>query len=366
MRTEKEEVFHMEQTGSLGKRIAQLRKQNGFTQEQLAERVGVSAQAVSKWENDISCPDITTLPLLADIFHVSVDELLGVKPVEPHVVIVEKEKKKEEKKGKAAFSFEFEADSEKERHGFFIGGIITLLLILSVLLLQRMTPLFQGDFSTWNYIWPLLVFGVGLCGLIEWNRPVPIFSIGLVLVGAYEFVWFLLDKPDYLFELDWLIVLIVLAILLLINAFIQKFWVHKKVRSCRKKYAKKANGIHVEEISEYKEEGDELFAKMRFTDDTYVYASNRLVSADIDVSFSDCVFDLGNVQEFADDTVLNVRVSFGSVTLILPQNVVLHTKGTASFGARSVHGSPHGETLQPIYLESSVSFGSLDIRYPNA
>ena len=68
----------MENKETLGTRIAALRKEKGLTQEQLAEKVGVSAQAVSKWENDVSCPDITLLPLLADLFGVSVDELLGV------------------------------------------------------------------------------------------------------------------------------------------------------------------------------------------------------------------------------------------------------------------------------------------------
>ena len=62
---------------TLGKRIMQLRKRLGLTQEQLAERVGVSAQAVSKWENDLSCPDISLLPVLAEIFGITVDELLG-------------------------------------------------------------------------------------------------------------------------------------------------------------------------------------------------------------------------------------------------------------------------------------------------
>ncbi len=81
----------MESKQTLGKRIATLRKAQGLTQEQLAEKVGVSAQAVSKWENDMTCPDITTIPLLADIFGVTTDELLGVKPVEPHIVILDKE-----------------------------------------------------------------------------------------------------------------------------------------------------------------------------------------------------------------------------------------------------------------------------------
>ena len=56
----------MEQNqGTLGKRIMALRKAKGWTQEQLAAQLGISAQAVSKWENDVSCPDISTLPALA-------------------------------------------------------------------------------------------------------------------------------------------------------------------------------------------------------------------------------------------------------------------------------------------------------------
>lgn len=61
---------------TLGRRIAQLRKAQGFTQEVLAESLGVTAQAVSKWENDQSCPDIMTLPMLARCLEVSVDTLL--------------------------------------------------------------------------------------------------------------------------------------------------------------------------------------------------------------------------------------------------------------------------------------------------
>ena len=66
---------------SLGRRIARLRLQNGMTQERLANIMNVSAQAVSKWENDQSYPDILLLPVLARTFGVSVDELLGVEAV---------------------------------------------------------------------------------------------------------------------------------------------------------------------------------------------------------------------------------------------------------------------------------------------
>ena len=61
----------------LGSNIMRLRKERGLTQEQLATALGISFQAVSKWETGNSCPDISTLPLLAEIFSVSIDELFG-------------------------------------------------------------------------------------------------------------------------------------------------------------------------------------------------------------------------------------------------------------------------------------------------
>ena len=62
----------------LGKKIRQLRFKAGLTQEQLAERMGIGAQSVSKWENAVSMPDITSLPLLAEIFGVSIDDLFDL------------------------------------------------------------------------------------------------------------------------------------------------------------------------------------------------------------------------------------------------------------------------------------------------
>ena len=64
---------------TLGKRIAALRHEKELKQDELAEKLGVSAQAVSKWENDQTCPDISLLPLLAKTLDVSVDELLSGK-----------------------------------------------------------------------------------------------------------------------------------------------------------------------------------------------------------------------------------------------------------------------------------------------
>lgn len=62
---------------NLGNNISEKRKAKGMTQEELAANLGVSPQAVSKWENNLSCPDISLLPAIAKIFGMSVDELLG-------------------------------------------------------------------------------------------------------------------------------------------------------------------------------------------------------------------------------------------------------------------------------------------------
>ena len=59
----------------IGNQIATLRKQKKLTQTDLGERLGVSFQAVSKWENNIALPDITLTPVLAGYFGVSMDVL---------------------------------------------------------------------------------------------------------------------------------------------------------------------------------------------------------------------------------------------------------------------------------------------------
>ena len=59
----------------IGEQIKRLRKERNMTQEQLAEKIGISFQAVSKWENDISLPDVATLPIIAGFFGVSMDTI---------------------------------------------------------------------------------------------------------------------------------------------------------------------------------------------------------------------------------------------------------------------------------------------------
>lgn len=67
---------------TIADRIQSLRKAKGMSQEELADRVGVSRQAVSKWESEQATPDLDKVVIMSDIFEVTTDYLLkGIEPV---------------------------------------------------------------------------------------------------------------------------------------------------------------------------------------------------------------------------------------------------------------------------------------------
>ena len=76
----KEKCAHMIQPTELGCRIAAKRRARGLTQGQVAIHMGVSPQAVSKWERGLACPDLVFLDDLADLLDVSIEELLLGRP----------------------------------------------------------------------------------------------------------------------------------------------------------------------------------------------------------------------------------------------------------------------------------------------
>jgi transcriptional regulator with XRE-family HTH domain len=63
---------------NIGENLRKLRIRNELTQEQLAEIIGVSPQAISRWENNSTYPDVTMLPSIANYYNISIDELMGM------------------------------------------------------------------------------------------------------------------------------------------------------------------------------------------------------------------------------------------------------------------------------------------------
>ncbi|WP_424767468.1 helix-turn-helix domain-containing protein [Paenibacillus sp. sgz302251] len=80
----------------LARNISRYRKERGFTQEELAQRLGLSFQAISKWENAQTMPDISLLPEISKILRVSIDKLIGYASQDEQVSIYEEEYKTQE------------------------------------------------------------------------------------------------------------------------------------------------------------------------------------------------------------------------------------------------------------------------------
>ncbi len=351
----------MENKETLGKRIAMLRKEKGLTQEQLAEKVGVSAQAVSKWENDVSCPDITLLPLLADLFDVSVDELLGVKPVEPHVIILDKDETPKDDK-KKDFKFEWNKHSDSGRWStvaFCIGAILICLFFLlhSMAGLFPYSPLAKEGFQEftlngWNYVWPLMVLTFGLIFL----RSSITMGVTMMAFGSYEFVRrILIGYQIYaLPAIPWYVILLVFAIVGLLTVIIGK----KRIVT---KY-----GIHNNDRSrkmEYSDDNNYIKAEMSFGNSTVYYDRDVLAGGDVDSSFGDYTIDLTQVVTFAESCLFKVDASFGNITILLPKHVRMVKSSDTSFAAFTVTGDPDPDATQTIIIRADVSFGSVQVKY---
>ena len=141
----------MEQT--LGKRIMQHRKAMGLTQDQLAEKLGVTPQAVSKWEHDLSCPDINMLPRLAELFGTTTDALLGHEKVYDTEVVSKKDMDDDDDDDDGNVKIVWNPG----RQGI-MGFAIYCLVVGGLLFASR----YLGwDVGFWSIAWPsfLLVFG---------------------------------------------------------------------------------------------------------------------------------------------------------------------------------------------------------------
>ena len=101
---------------TLEEQIKHYRKQAGLSQEKMAEKIGVSRQAITKWENGTGTPDIANLMAIADLFQISVDELLS-------------DEKKEKKSSEYLYESKTEYDiAGKKNYDIKLGGASTVLL----------------------------------------------------------------------------------------------------------------------------------------------------------------------------------------------------------------------------------------------
>ena len=324
----------MEET--LGKRIVKHRKKLKLTQEQLAESLGVTAQAVSKWENDQSCPDISILPKLAQRFGVSVDSLLGneTQPVyEAEVVQPEKEDTK----------WEIRLDSSKaSKIGLAIG-------ILAIGIQLILCSYLQKDLSFWDLLWPTALTAYGACGLFP---KFSFFRFGCLLFGGY----FLLDKWE-LFTLDlgsnivFPVILVLLGLSLLVDAL-------RKNKTPKMSFHN--NGT---QNYDYSTGADCFDMDASFGSMTQLITLPLLREGNIDTCFGSYTVALTEVDAVAADCTLDVNCSFGQITLLVPKRFCIRNSPTTAFGNTEIIGEPDPQPEGYIELDATVSFAKIIIEY---
>ncbi len=336
----------MEET--LGKRIATHRRRLGLTQDALAELLGVTAQAVSKWENDQSCPDIATLPKLAEIFGVTTDELLGIQREKVHEAEIVMEAAEEEENG-ACFDngkWEFQWDGGR-KNGLGLG---IWVLLSGVLLL--LSNFFGWNAGLWDILWPtgLAVFGV--LGL--WPK-FSFFRLGCALLGGY-FLLSNLNAAPFLLGKDILFpaLLVLFGLSLLADALrkpkVKKFEVHH-------------DGVSVSSDSGLNLGEDTFTCNSSFGQRDYRIDLPVLAGGRADSSFGELRLDVTGCQGFAPGCQLELNCSFGEMELLVPRTCRVSVKDSASFASVETKGYPNPDAQSVIIAVCSVSFGEITIRY---
>ena len=169
---------------TLGEKLSKLRKESNYTQEQLAEILGVSRQSISKWESDIAYPETDKLIKMGKLFECSMDYLLneditekqGTQPTEKESFCdIFKKQFHERKSAKMVFGMPL-YHIGKNAHGFFAVGIRSRG-IFSIGLMSR------GIFSLGLLSLGLISFGILSLGLIS----IGALTLGLLAVGSIAF-----------------------------------------------------------------------------------------------------------------------------------------------------------------------------------
>ena len=333
----------MEYKETMGKRISDLRKGKGMTQEQLAQLLGVTPQAVSKWENDLSCPDISILPQLAEALGVTTDELLGRTPLR-----ISEGSDKCNGKGHAHVSVRLRLNQAEK--------IIFALLLMGIgliFLLNAFHVIELGEEVTFgSVLWPFLVACMGVMACRSELNPI---SIGLFLFGVYMLLFNLGIIPaqyKLTWAMAWPVALILIGVTILLHFLLPK--------------RKKEGGIFEVEKSDpvfdCTDESGFIRIDSAFTSQTKcVETGAPFTGAKIDSSFGSLVLDLSQA-EIQNGALIDADVSFGSLTVRLPAFVGANAACKTAFGGYDCPpGNPDAEIK--VSLNGDVSFGKIEVEY---
>lgn len=330
----------MEQT--MGKRIMHHRKRLGLTQEQLAERLGVTAQAVSKWENDLSCPDISTLPKLAAIFGITIDTLMGNETEQVHEAeVLDSTIEFTGSNGNTPWRFKM-ASGRKTSLAF----ALMILVTGAQLLVARVMNI---ELSFWSALWPTALVALGALGF---HSKFSFFNLGCVVLGGY----FLLNNWDLLpfsfgKQLIFPAIIILFGISLLVDAL-------RKPKKARFQMNHPGNP---KTQFRYTPEGFEY--ESSFGEATQCISLDRLSQGSISTSFCDITIDLSDVAQVSDNCTLEANCSFGELEILVPKRFTVKTNGSVFMGECNADTVQNSASQGVIHLDYNVSFGEIHIEY---
>lgn len=338
----------MEQT--LGKRIVQNRKSKSMTQDQLAEKLGVTAQAVSKWENDQSCPDIAMLPKLAQIFGISIDELLGAEHAPVHEAEVIDHRDEAQSNGIHVNNGKWEFHWDSGRRGA-VGFACWVLLMGLMLLVKAIT---QTDIGFWSLAWPSFLVMLGLFGGDKFS----FFRLGCVLLGG----WFLLDNIGVLpfdlgGEIIWPALVILFGLGLLADAL------RKPKHSTVRFHNKSDDHVNREKISRCDVTDNSFTCENCFGDGNYRVCSENLRHGEVENNFGATTVDLSGVNTVSEGCHIDVECNFGELKLLVPRQYIVRLSPETAFGSVQTQGEPDPSPSGTISMTCEANFGSIVICY---
>ena len=340
----------MEET--LGKRIAAHRKRMGMTQDKLADALGVTAQAVSKWENDQSCPDISTLPRLAEIFGTTTDELLGLSPREVHAAEVVTDTDASEPEGFHIQNglWEFQWDGGRKSS---TGFAFWILLVGALAMANAFGAFGPGGPSLWTLVWTSALIVYGGFGLYPRFR---FFRLGCILTGGY----FLLNElnlisayPQWKFILPGALILFGTSLL---------FDALRKPEKGSFRVHHNGKHLHNSAVNSCTYNGDRFACTTVFGHNNYLISLPRLGGGEAEVSFGEMTVDLRGCEELTENCRISLEGAFGKMTVLIPRRFRAETNNDTAFASVDITGSPDPDAAV-LLLDCSFSFGQIQLRY---
>lgn len=201
----------------IANRLVELRKKSGLSQEELASKLGLSRQAVSKWERAEASPDTDNLIVLAQIYHVSLDDLLSTDTPVDEIVQGVKDQQEEKKEEPKVIKSEKDDDAcltpNQKIVKAIVHGVFAFLGILSFLLVGFLWQGNQG-YLGWKCGWTFLLFGEFLASISDaiLKKKATSLNVVFLCVALYCLICFiLLDQGMNWFHPLWVIFLFIPA-----------------------------------------------------------------------------------------------------------------------------------------------------------